>query len=232
MKQEQEPYAGTGILEHLAEAVNYNAYLVSLIKSRLSGTEQVIDFGAGIGTFAEPLAESCQKLICVEPDAEQAMRLASLGLTYFHDLGPIADDSQDLVYSLNVLEHIEDDAAVFSALCDRLKPGGTLLIYVPAFMVLYSTFDAEIGHVRRYRLEQLTRLAETNNLRIEEGRYVDSLGFLAALAFKLLRLNSGGVGQASVRIYDSLIFPASLWLDKIVGKFFGKNVLLIAHKKA
>ena len=56
---------------------------------------------------------------------------------------------------INVLEHIDDDQGVLRSISDRLEPGGHVAIWVPAFTLLYSPFDAKLGHVRRYRRRQL-----------------------------------------------------------------------------
>ena len=66
-----------------------------------------------------------------------------------------ADRQYDTIVMMNVLEHIEDDAAAVAALREGLKSGGRLVVYVPAFMLLYSKFDREIGHYRRYKREPL-----------------------------------------------------------------------------
>src|SRR4051794_37472104 len=68
-------YAGTDVLEIMAEAKNYNAYLAALIDRRLRPGMRVLDFGAGVGTFAEPLARRGVNVICVETDAAQRQRL-------------------------------------------------------------------------------------------------------------------------------------------------------------
>ena len=65
------------------------------------------------------------------------------------------DASFNYIYTLNVLEHIEDDAAALRSLHAKLTDGGKLLIYVPAFPVLYTSMDAKVGHVRRYTRDTL-----------------------------------------------------------------------------
>src|SRR5262252_67833 len=148
---DSDEYPGISVLEVMVEAKNYNHYLASLIDIHLQLNFRVLDFGAGAGTFALPLLRRGVELTCVETDATLGARLRDAGATVVVGLDDIPDESMDLIYTLNVLEHISDDAAAVRALSTKLKSGGTLLVYVPAFEILYSLFDAEIGHLRRYR---------------------------------------------------------------------------------
>ena len=57
----------------------------------------------------------------------------------------------DVVTVFDVLEHLEDDAAFLAAALRHLKPGGLLLVNVPAAPLLLSRYDKVVGHLRRYR---------------------------------------------------------------------------------
>ena len=223
-------YAGTDVLEIMAEARNYNAYLAALIERQLRPGMRVLDFGAGVGTFAEPLARRAVDVICVETDAGQRERLIEAGLQAFAGLDEIAPESLDFVYTLNVLEHIADDAAAMRALADRLKPGGVLLVYVPAFEILYSAFDWHIGHLRRYRRNELAALAAGAGLRATRLCYADSAGFLAALLYRALGRHSGDISRRAIELFDRMVFPVSRLMDIALSQFFGKNLLLVAEK--
>jgi SAM-dependent methyltransferase len=143
----------------------------------------------------------------------------------------LENDAFDFAYTLNVLEHIEDDAAALAALHARLRPGGRLLVYVPAFQVLYGPMDRRVGHLRRYRRLDLVRRVRAAGFTIEKSRYADSIGFFAALAFRLLRSDStGDLERSHVRLYDRLVFPLSLALDLLCRPFFGKNVTVVARR--
>lgn len=73
---------------------------------------------------------------------------------------PMKDESFDVVSSLDVLEHIDDDVRAVSEMYRILKPGGILLITVPAFQSLFTNHDRAMGHFRRYREKELTTLIE------------------------------------------------------------------------
>ena len=111
-----------------------------------------------------------------------------------------------------------------------LKPNGILYVYVPAFQALYSTFDRKVGHLRRYRRGELAAMVTRAGFRVEKAAYRDSLGFLAALVFKLVARDDGHVGRATVLFYDRFVFPVSRLLDRVLGLVVGKNLVIVASK--
>jgi len=223
-------YSGIDVLEVMIEAKNYNRYLMSLIDAHIRPGIQVLDFGAGVGTFAFPLMQRGVDLICVEPDATLGARLQDAGAQVAAELYEIVGESVDLIYTLNVLEHISDDAAAVRALSSKLKPGATLLVYVPAFELLYSSFDLKIGHLRRYDRKSLTELVEAAGLRVTQVRYADSAGFLVALLYRALKGQDVNIGRETVRFYDRIIFPLSRVMDIVLSRWIGKNLILVCEK--
>lgn len=219
---------GTDNLEAMEEARNYNAYLLSL--AQRAGDGLVLDFGAGHGTFARAMAADRRAVVCIEPDATARTRLLALGLEAHADLAATPQRQFDGIYSFNVLEHIEDDEAALRALYDRLRPGGRIVIYVPAFPVLFSAMDRLVGHHRRYVRGPLVEMMTRAGFRIGEARYVDSLGFFAALLFRFSGGGDGRLSPRSVALYDRMVFPASRALDALAGRWFGKNLLVDACK--
>lgn len=223
-------YAGAANLEVMREAKNYNRFLVDLVLSQARPGDRIVDYGAGAGTFALPLAAAGRRLECVEPDAMLAADLSRRGLTVHADLDPVEDSSVDYIYSLNVLEHIADDAAVVALWYRKLRPGGRLLVYVPAFDLLYSSMDRKVGHHRRYRLPGLRGIVSAGGFAIVAGRYVDSLGFLATLVFKAIDNGCGDIDVGLLKVFDRIVFPASRALDRLAGAIGGKNLYIVAVK--
>jgi SAM-dependent methyltransferase len=158
-------------------------------------------------------------------------RLQADGFDAAESLDEVAPQSLDFLFSYNVLEHIEDDAGVVKAFHRALKPGAPLLVYVPAFTVLYGPMDRAVGHVRRYRRNGLIDLVESAGFAVDACHYCDSMGFAAALAYRVAH-GSGQLDERAVKLYDRFLFPASRRLDKLAHRFFGKNLVLIARRSA
>lgn len=225
-------YSGTENLEVMREAINYNAFLLDLVRRHIPASAAVLDFGAGNGTFATPLHREGFDVTCVEPDEAQAAMLRRNGLVVTTGLDHFEPASFDFIYSLNVLEHIEDDVAALRALHAVLRPGGRLLIYVPAFKLLFTSMDRKVGHFRRYRKAELVGQMRAAGYVIEASRYVDSVGFAATLAFRMVGNRSGELNRSQIRWYDRFVLPGSLALDRLFAPFFGKNLLVVARRPA
>jgi SAM-dependent methyltransferase len=221
-------YSGAGDLENLESAVNYNHYLLTLIIGRLRGAEKVLDFGAGTGHMAMKVREFVSDIVAVEPDKNLSELIRSRGIR-LELLDSIAPNSLDLIYSLNVFEHIEEDCILFANLVSKLRKGGRILIYVPAVPLLFSKFDARIGHLRRYTKRSLSQLLGDTVLQEVEIRSHDPLGAFVALAYKFL-INSGSIDATALQFYDRRIFPISVWMENHFPFPFGKNMSLTGVK--
>jgi SAM-dependent methyltransferase len=224
----QTAYTGTDNLEVLKDADNYNAFLKREIIRNGHGATAVLDFGAGNGLFPWALREAGLTVICVETDPGLAGQLKAMGFETYPRIDDLAPASLDYIYSLNVLEHIDDDLGALRRLCSRLKPGGRLFLYVPAFPVLFSSMDRKVGHVRRYTKAPAVRLVQSAGFEVRRASYADSLGFIAALLYKYLGNQEGTLNPTAVKIYDTIIFPISRFCDRLVGGLFGKNLMISA----
>lgn len=221
------PYSGTLLLESMESAVNYNSHVADLVeKYSLKGP--LLDFGAGTGTFARLLKKRGRTIECLEPDNNLRTRLINEGFSTFASSDSVSQKF-NTIYSINVLEHIENDKEAIQTIGRLLAPQGRAIIYVPAFMLLYSSVDKNIGHHRRYTAESLSALFE--GFKILRCEYADSLGFFAGLAFKALDSGHGHVSEKSIRLYDQFAFPISKLLDVGMRHLLGKNVLLVAEKQ-
>jgi SAM-dependent methyltransferase len=222
-------YAGAANLEAMDEARNYNALLTSLVHAHADRTRPVLDFGAGNGTHARQLRDLGLDVRCAEPDAALRAGLRDSGF----DAAPTVDAWEPglfgTAYSLNVLEHIEDDLGAVRALRAALVPGGRLILYVPAFQILFSAMDRAVGHHRRYRREQLTGLVQSTGLEVIDAEYVDSLGFVAALIYRLVG-RSGSLDPHAVVLYDRAVLPVSRLVDPLTARWVGKNLLVVARR--
>jgi SAM-dependent methyltransferase len=223
-------YTGVANLELSQEAKKYNRHLLGLLTQNSGGATRALDLGAGMGSFSIALREMGLDVTCIEPDILLRDRLQALGLNAYESLDALKDGSISFSFALNVLEHILDDRAAVKELFTKLEPGGIFLVYVPAFEMLFTSMDRQVGHFRRYSRSGLIALLRSAGFEIESIRYVDCLGFLASLGFKLLDNGSGQPGLRALRIYDRWFFPASVLLDKALDSLIGKNLLAVAFR--
>ena len=230
-------YSGSLELEVMELAKNYNASIVEGIVSffhrlRPGAAEQprLMDFGAGNGFLANLVSERLNlPVLCLEPDEKLGRKIQARNskLELVHDLSLIPDQSLDFIYSSNVLEHIEDDLGTLKTLAQKLRKGGGIFIYVPAFQMLYTSNDKLVGHVRRYKAGDLRRKLAEAGFTIDRLRYCDQVGFFAALAYKfLLDKGDGRINPGSLTFFDRYLFPVNKLSEPALGKLFGKNLLV------
>lgn len=225
-------YSGTDNLEIMSEAVNYNRFLKELVLQHATHGDRILDFGAGIGTFASRVVQEGFDVSCLEVDEAQARTIVQQGLELVTSLADIGDEAYDYVYTLNVLEHIEDDAQALRDLFRVVKPGGKVLVYVPAMQILFSSMDRKVGHFRRYTKSSLVQVATGAGFTVAKCRYADSLGFPATLIYKWFGRDNGELSKAPLILYDRIAFPLSRLLDVLCGFLLGKNVYAVLVKQA
>ena len=223
--------------EALSQADNYYGWIRSLFARHLRG--RVAEVGAGRGNFSERLLnlESVRESLLVEPDTVLAAelrtrfadepRVAILEGTFEqqHIEGPL-----DAMVLVNVLEHIEDDAGLVAAAHRALRPGGALLLFVPAGPALYGSLDAAFDHFRRYERKALAGLLERHAFRLEDIRYVNAPGALIwFLAGRVFRQQTIRVAQ--MRLYDRLAIPVIRRLETLVPPPRGQSLLAVAVRE-
>ena len=98
------------------------------------------------------------------------------------ELTGVRRHTYDLIAALDVIEHVEDDTAALTAIAERLKPGGKLIMTVPAHQWMWSAHDTANHHKRRYSKKRLKALIEASPLRLGKIGYFNSLLFPLAIA--------------------------------------------------
>ncbi|WP_187277218.1 class I SAM-dependent methyltransferase [Methylobacterium sp. WL103] len=160
--------------------------------SRYTGSIRILDAGCGSGGNLA-LLKSFGRVDAVEYDdgarqiafIRSGMHIKTCNLPY--DL-PVSDSAYELIVLLDVLEHIDQDAEVLSALRTKLKINGQIIVTVPAFPWLWSDHDVIHHHKRRYTKNTLKVAAKNAGLIVEKMGYFNSLLFPVALARRLLSI--------------------------------------------
>lgn len=148
-------------LDHLQSAGHYNCWIVSQVLPHLG--QDVLEVGCGTGNLTELLAQTGANLTGVDVNA-RFVEQAKTRLQFYPHVNLMVADATQLVWTrsfdtiilLDVLEHIEQDQQLLRHLKQGLKPGGRLIVKVPALNCLYGPLDRAIGHYRRYNKCSLT----------------------------------------------------------------------------
>lgn len=225
-------------LRLMGDISNYHEWVFDMFKPFISG--KVVEVGAGNGNFtAMLLTDGVDRIDVVEPDGTIFKSLqAALGdneKIFFHQ--GYAEEvlaklpyAPDVIFYINVLEHIEDDEKELLLCHKALKQNGKLCVFVPAMPCLMSRFDRAAGHHRRYGKRDFTELCRKTGFHVLKLRYFDAVGaFGWFVRFRLF--GSMGQNASQVRFYDSFIVPISEAVEKIVSPPFGKNIVLVAEKR-
>jgi len=192
--------------------------LAELIRRRARPPEdaRVLEIGCGTGHNLKMLAEF-GTVDAIEVDSTaRAIAEKRLGRTVFDsplpELSGLAERHYDLVGAFDVVEHIRDDQAAIAGIARLLKPGGRLVVTVPAHPWMWSAHDVANHHQRRYSRRALKSLIERSPLRLEGIGYFNSLLFPLAVAERLaskirgkdeanLALPPGPINQALERVF-------------------------------
>jgi SAM-dependent methyltransferase len=212
-------------------APRYADAIFSEIRARCPSRESsILDFGAGDGVFVEKFHAGNFRIDCVEPDVQLRASLVRFGNRVFEDISDVPANAYDFVYTVNVVEHIADLDPVLINIRRVMKPGAVMFVFTPAFNVLWSSLDDEVGHVQRFTRASLRGHLARAGFEVVDMRYFDSLGFPAALAVRVLeRVGLFRYSSGSIGFYDRYLVPLSLAIDRVTAPLWGKNVIALVR---
>jgi len=138
---------------------------------------------------------------------------------------PYAPGSFDLVAALDVLEHVQDDAESAEALVKLVRPGGWLVVTVPAHQALWGSHDRRLHHHRRYGRRQLEHLfaeCDVDLVRLTPFNiFLSPIAMVYRFAERVLGLDLGNQERIPPR-----------WINRTLSLIFGAEALLVRHRVA
>ncbi|MBL8860082.1 MAG: class I SAM-dependent methyltransferase [Planctomycetes bacterium] len=184
----QQPSQESNLVYHEAQdrmalLPNYYAWIANLFADHVSGT--VLELGSGAGLVVRNYLDRVERVIAVDINRELLARLertlprekvTGLEVDLRGDWHELDGVTADCVIALDVVEHFEDDANFVAKMKSRLRPGGKLIVKVPAQTKLYSDMDRASGHFRRYDDADLRALMESHGLRTLALRHMNPAG--------------------------------------------------------
>jgi SAM-dependent methyltransferase len=211
--REQASETGGRTLEIFANTPRLNAWMFSKLEAGVRG--DVLEGGSGIGNISRLLRAQATHLVVTdtEPHYLEDLQTAFAGddgvdvAAFNLDEPPppvVAARQYDTIVMVNVIEHIADDHGLVARLAGMLKPGGSLLVYVPACPFAFGSLDVALGHHRRYTPESLTALMRSAELEPTPPRYVNLLG-LAGWWFSGRVLKRSVLSARAVALFEKLV---------------------------
>lgn len=204
----------------------------------LPADAQILEAGCGTGGNLAMLARYGH-VYGMEANADainlaMAKGVAEVRAGYLPNDIPFPEKNFDLIALFDVLEHVDDDAAALRALRARLKPGGWLLVTVPAYPFLWSRHDELHHHKRRYMARSLRTLIEGAGYRVRYLSYFNTW-LLPLIAIARLARGKKGEGNAITmpnKFLNTLltkIFASERWLLGRVALPAGVSLLALVR---
>ena len=205
-------------------------------------TNRILDAGCGTGLMLSSLEQYGQTFgMDISPEAIAFCKTNFRGQIekgHLPDNIPYKNLQFDLITSLDVIEHIDEDVKSLETLNSLLSPGGKLVLTVPANMNLWSYHDEINHHKRRYSLEELIQKMEQAGFKIDESTYFNTLLFpiiwmirVKDKIFSIKRDNELEMPSPMINFFLKNIFGFEKYLIRFLGLPFGVSILVVASKK-
>jgi len=206
----------------------------------------ILDVGCSSGVLLSDLKSKGYSNLHGVDVSESAIALAR---EYGHESVRVMDGSSldfepstfDVIIASDCLEHIEQDAAALDNWCRILKPGGTLILFVPAHMFLWSAHDVENHHCRRYSSRQLVSRIQSAGFSVKRKGFWN---FFLFPGIALLRFYEWLLPNKNKRVSDLYEPPRLInnalarlihvenWLLRYINLPVGISTYVVAQKPA
>jgi len=214
---------------------------IELLRSHILVPQpDVLDLGCGTGVVIRELSSWAKPT---------GVDMSTLALSYCRQrsiqrlvLGdgaklPFASCQMDGIIGLDVFEHIEDDAAAFAEAYRVLRPGGILVMKVPAFRSLWGPNDIALMHFRRYRTEEVRKRLEEAGFVIRRASYSVFFLFPIVVIWRFFEKKKKGPAKASLVTLPKWLNGLLIGLQNVEGALinrfdlpWGSSVIAVAQR--
>jgi SAM-dependent methyltransferase len=201
--------------------------------------DEVLEVGAGIGNIAARLMGKRALYVAAEKDPLHLHALRNRFLrtpnVMVRRIDPEAPEdvdalehSFDTVLCLNVLEYMDDPAAVLRSLHGVLKPEGVVVVLVPNGPSLYGSLDRRLGHKRRFSASEARRMLESEGLKVESIYSFNKAGAPPWWAYSKI-LGSKHINKVVLKVFDKTVW---IWsrIDRLM-PWPGLTLIIVARKQ-
>jgi SAM-dependent methyltransferase len=228
---------GLETLEAISEAEKLNDWMYQTIRPFCKG--KILEIGSGIGNISEFFIKNFHDITL--SDLRENYR-DILKQKFFEsniiELNLVAPDFKnkyqdqigqyDTVFALNVIEHIKDDMLSIENCYSLLKPGGNIIILVPAYQTLYNRFDEELEHYRRYNKKLINKILVDNNFKILHSQYFNFVGIIGWYFSGKIQKNKT-IPKNQISVYNKLV-PLFKIIDSLIMNRIGLSVISVGKK--
>jgi 2-polyprenyl-3-methyl-5-hydroxy-6-metoxy-1,4-benzoquinol methylase len=228
---------GLETLRRMSALGAYNRWIIELIRPWTGHV--VLEVGAGIGNLSQFFIES-ERLILSDRDSRclDALRErfgANPNVTCVHyDLEGSGEHLRgqgvDTIIVLNVLEHIDRDQHALDEMAQILKPGGRVILQLPAHKLLYGTLDRNLDHFRRYTVRDIKAKFARAGLETEHIRRMNMPGVLGWFVCSRI-LKKDILPEGSLGLFNRLT-PLFIAIEKAIPAPFGLSIIAVGKKPA
>ncbi len=229
------PY-GRGVLNNLTGTPQYLSWLARTLRPYLG--DAVLEVNAGIGNLAGRLMARRLVYVAAEKDPLHLHALRNRFLrtpnVVVQRIDPeIPEDlagmeaSFDTVLCLNVIEYLDDPAAVLRTLGAALKPGGRLIVLTPNSPALFGSLDRSMGHKRRYSVAAARELLQAQGFSVERAWQFNKAGAPSWWIYSRL------TGRTRISKPVLKIFDKTVWAWRRIDRFLpwrGLSLIVVARK--
>lgn len=198
-----------------------SSLLETVFRRHLRDGDLLVDVGSADGPSVEWMSSVCTR-VALDIDLAGLHRV-SRGVCASALEMPFRDSAADAVSAFDVLEHFQDDAAALAEFRRVLRPGGTLLLSVPAYQWAWTAFDDMQGHHRRYTRRTLLEALRSSGFTVVRSTYAFATVFpMFAMERVLTRMTSrqpedpanSRLPESLERILEGLTRLDKKWLER------------------
>jgi SAM-dependent methyltransferase len=221
-------------------ADNYNGWILGKFAPYMG--KRLLEIGTGQGNFKKMLADKTRFYASIDIDKDVILRARERDPSGVYEVADLASDDFcpslshydfDTIICVNVLEHVPDHKAGLNNMISLLKPGGHLLLFVPAFTHLYNDLDKLAGHLRRYKTKDISGLLDKNlKCTIVMNEYFNPVGAFGWWLNKFTthkNINSKNV-NSQVVFFDKYAVPVSKAFNLFTKGFWGQSLYCVIRK--
>jgi SAM-dependent methyltransferase len=227
---------GKSTLEVLEFAKNYNKWIATKILPFLS--EPVLEIGAGTGNITEFvlqvkhvfITDYDKKLLTfLKKKFNKKKNLSIYSLDIENAILKTHRNYFSSIYAVNVLEHIKNDEKALCNIRSMLKPGGRIVLLVPAKKAAYTRLDKELGHFRRYEKKELLEKLQRSGYAVEKIEFFNIVGLISWFARDKIDADHTKLKFYQIALFEGII-PVLRTVESLIKVPIGISLIVVGRK--